>query len=114
MITFIKHSTSNYLHTSFHYSIIIIILSPEQPKLPSIQPPSSLLSPPYLEALQALLDMHVLPGGTREHLRHVEGLAQEPLDLSGASHHQLVVFAQLIHTQNGDDVLEIPKTPLIQ
>ena len=36
----------------------------------------------------------------------VEGLGQELLQTTGAGHGQLVLLAQLIHTQNGNDVLQ--------
>lgn len=62
---------------------------------------------PHLEALDALLELHVLPWGAGEDLSHEEGLAQEPLDLTGACHHQLVVFTELVHTQDGNDILQI-------
>ena len=37
----------------------------------------------------------------------MEGLAEEALDLAGAAHGALVLFAQLINAEDGDDVLEI-------
>ena len=36
----------------------------------------------------------------------MERLRQEALDLAGARHDQLISFAQFIHAQNGDDVLQ--------
>jgi hypothetical protein len=36
---------------------------------------------------------------------HLEGLAQEALDLACTCHSQLVLFAQLIHTQDSNDIL---------
>ena len=46
------------------------------------------------------------PGEAGEDLGHVEGLGQEALDLPGAGHGQLVLFRELVHAENGDDVLE--------
>ncbi len=46
------------------------------------------------------------PGRPGEDFRHVEGLRQEALDLAGAGHGELVLFRQLVHPQDGDDVLE--------
>src|SRR5690606_33164285 len=37
---------------------------------------------------------------------HVERLAHEALDLTGAGHDQFVLFGQLVHAQDRDDVLE--------
>ena len=44
--------------------------------------------------------------GTGELLGHEEGLRQEALDLAGARDDQLVLFRQLIHAEDGDDVLQ--------
>lgn len=41
-----------------------------------------------------------------EDLGHLEGLGQETLDLAGASHSQFVLLRQLIHTQNGNNILQ--------
>lgn len=43
---------------------------------------------------------------TSEHLSHLEGLGQETLDLTGTGHSQLVLLRQLIHTQDGNDILK--------
>ena len=48
-----------------------------------------------------------LTWGASENLRNVEGLGQEALDLAGPRNGQLVLLAQLIHAQNGDDVLQV-------
>uniref|UniRef100_A0A182N3R5 Transcription initiation factor TFIID subunit 8 n=1 Tax=Anopheles dirus TaxID=7168 RepID=A0A182N3R5_9DIPT len=58
------------------------------------------------EALDGFLQRHELAGVAGEHLGHLERLRQEALDLAGACHRQLVLLGQLIHTQDGDDVLE--------
>lgn len=43
---------------------------------------------------------------TGEDLGHLEGLGQETLDLTGTGHSQFVLLRQLIHTQDGNDVLQ--------
>lgn len=43
---------------------------------------------------------------TCEYLSYLEGLWQEPLDLTGSRYSQLVFFWQLIHTQDSNDVLQ--------
>jgi hypothetical protein len=53
-----------------------------------------------------LLQRHLHTVGAGEDLRHVEGLAEEALDLPGAGHGQLVLFAQFVHPEDGDDVLQ--------
>src|SRR5690606_37656243 len=58
------------------------------------------------ETTDGLLQRHVLAGGTGEHFGHVERLRQEALDLTGAGHQLLVGLGQLVHTQDGDDVLQ--------
>src|SRR5688572_8095233 len=60
-----------------------------------------------LEARDRLFERHVLAGAARELLSHEERLRQEALDLAGARHGGAVVFAQLVHTENGDDVLQV-------
>jgi hypothetical protein len=42
-----------------------------------------------------------------ELLRDEEGLGEEPLDLAGTRHGELVVFRQFVDAENRDDVLEI-------
>ncbi len=42
-----------------------------------------------------------------EDLRDVKRLAEEALDLAGPGHGQLVVFGELVHAEDGDDVLQI-------
>ena len=59
------------------------------------------------EAADRLGDGHILALHSRELLSHAEGLGQEPLDLPGAGDSQLVLLAQLVHTHDGDDVLQI-------
>ena len=43
---------------------------------------------------------------TGEHLSHLEGLGQESLDLSGSGDSESIFLRQLIHTKNGDNILE--------
>lgn len=42
-----------------------------------------------------------------EDLSNMEGLRQEALDLAGTGNSQLVLLAELIHTQNGNDILQV-------
>ena len=51
------------------------------------------------------LEVHEGTRRAREDLRHEEGLAQEALHLARPRHGQLVLLTQLIHAQDGDDVL---------
>mmetsp|Transcript_14100 Transcript_14100/g.38107 ORF Transcript_14100/g.38107 Transcript_14100/m.38107 type:complete len:413 (-) Transcript_14100:656-1894(-) len=60
-----------------------------------------------LEASNGCLDVHVLSGRASEHLSDLEGLRQEALHLAGAAHSQLILLTQLIHTQNGNDILQV-------
>jgi hypothetical protein len=45
-------------------------------------------------------------GDAGELLGHEEGLAEEALHAAGAAHGELVLLAQFIHAQDGDDVLQ--------
>ena len=45
--------------------------------------------------------------GPREDLSNLEGLAEEALDLARACDCLLVLLAQLVHAQDGDDVLQV-------
>ncbi len=40
-------------------------------------------------------------------LRHMEGLGQEPLRLTGAVHKCLILFRKFVHTENRDNVLQL-------
>src|SRR5690606_7427617 len=60
-----------------------------------------------LEAADGVLERDVLARGAGEHFGDVERLAEEALDLAGAGHGLLVLFAQLVHAQDRDDVLEL-------
>jgi hypothetical protein len=46
-------------------------------------------------------------GDVGEDLGHVEGLGEETLDLAGAEDGHLVLVGQLVHAENGDDVLQV-------
>ena len=58
-----------------------------------------------LEALDSVLegDEHSLGAG--EHFGHREGLGHETLYLTGPRHGELVVFRELVHSEDGNDVL---------
>jgi len=45
-------------------------------------------------------------GPSGEDLRHEEGLGQESFDLPGSGDSDLIFFGQLVHSQDGDDILE--------
>lgn len=60
----------------------------------------------HLEAFDGFLEGHEFALWACEHLSHLEGLGEEPLDLSGSGHGQLVVLGQLVHTQDSNDVLQ--------
>src|SRR5713226_8773145 len=59
------------------------------------------------EAAHGVFDLYVLALTSRETLRDEVGLGQESLDLAGARHRLLVVFGQLLHAEDGDDVLQV-------
>jgi hypothetical protein len=59
-----------------------------------------------LEALDRVFEGDELARRAGEDFGDVERLRQEALDLAGARHRQLVLFRQLVHAENGDDVLQ--------
>ena len=59
-----------------------------------------------LETLDGVLKLHETTTTASEHLSDVERLGHETLGLAGTGHGQLVVLGQLIHTKNGNDILE--------
>lgn len=75
-------------------------------KLQSASNSNTLTAKDALEALDSFLEGHQLAQVAGEDLGHLEGLGQETLDLTGAGHSQLVLLRQLIHTQNGNDILQ--------
>ncbi len=60
-----------------------------------------------LEAADGVLELDVLARGAGEGLGHVERLGEEALDLAGARHDQLVLLGELVHAEDGDDVLQL-------
>ena len=59
------------------------------------------------EGAHGVLDGHVRAGVAGELLGHVEGLGEELLDLAGARDHVLLLLGELVHAENGDDVLQV-------
>lgn len=66
----------------------------------------TLTSQDSLERGNGVLKVDKLALDTSEDLGDSERLAQETLDLTGTLDSELVGLRQLVHTQNGDDVLE--------
>src|SRR5712691_4383783 len=60
-----------------------------------------------LEALDRIGKLDVAARGAREVLGHVEGLGEEALELPRAGHGKLVLVGELLHPEDGDDVLKI-------
>ena len=60
-----------------------------------------------LEAADSLSDRHILARHTGELLCNMERLREEVLDLTGTGNGQLVLVGQLIHAEDGDDILQI-------
>ena len=61
----------------------------------------------FFEAPDGVLEFHVFPRRAREGFGHVERLRQEALQLSRARDGLFVFFGQLVHTENGNDVLQV-------
>src|SRR5512147_2731171 len=59
----------------------------------------------FAEAAHGLAQRHVATFAAGELRRREERLREEALDLASPAHQQLVVFRELFHAQNGDDVL---------
>src|SRR5690606_34381039 len=59
-----------------------------------------------LERRHGVFDLHELARDVGEHLGDVERLAEEALDLARAGDDQLILFRQLVHAEDGDDVLQ--------
>ena len=59
-----------------------------------------------LEAADRVLQRRELAGLAGERLGHEERLRQEPLDAAGPGHDLLVLFAQFLDAEDGDDVLQ--------
>src|SRR5436309_2853365 len=60
-----------------------------------------------LEGLDRLVDRGVLAGDTGELFGYEERLRQEPLDLAGPAHDDLVLLRELVDPEDGDDVLKV-------
>ncbi len=58
------------------------------------------------EALDGISKLNEDTGQAGEHLGHVHWLRQEPLDLAGTRDGELVLLRQLVHAENGDNVLK--------
>src|SRR5437763_3712856 len=59
------------------------------------------------EAAGGVLELHVFAVATREHGGDEERLRQEALDLARPGDRQPVVVGQLVHAEDGDDVLQV-------
>mmetsp|Transcript_20622 Transcript_20622/g.35423 ORF Transcript_20622/g.35423 Transcript_20622/m.35423 type:complete len:548 (+) Transcript_20622:132-1775(+) len=59
-----------------------------------------------LESLDGILKAHELSSGTSENLSNMEWLTHELLNLTGPAHNKLIILRQLIHTKNGNDILQ--------
>src|SRR5262245_59216736 len=59
-----------------------------------------------LEAANGIGELDEHPGRSGEDLGDVEGLREVALDLARARDRKLVLFRQLVHAQDGDDVLQ--------
>ena len=60
----------------------------------------------HIKATDRLVDGHQYTFQASELLSHMEGLGQEALYLTGTCYGHLVFVAQLIQTQDGDDILQ--------
>jgi len=58
------------------------------------------------EAVNCALQVDEHTWVASEDLGHVEGLGEETFDLTGTSDGKLVFFGEIVHTENGDDILE--------
>src|ERR1043165_4413427 len=61
----------------------------------------------HLEALDRVLERHVLARRAGEVLRDGEGLREEALDLAHARHRLLVLGREFVHAEDGDDVAQL-------
>lgn len=67
---------------------------------------TTLTSKDALEAFDGFLKGHQFTQMASEDLSNLEGLGQETLDLASTGHSKFVLLRQLIHTQNGNDILQ--------
>src|SRR5918995_2224515 len=63
-----------------------------------------------LEAFDRVLELHILAGCPRELLRDEVRLREEALDLARALDDELVLVGELVHAEDGDDVLQVAVT----
>src|SRR3989344_484052 len=61
----------------------------------------------HLETLHGLLSRHKFSGDTCEGLSDEEWLREELLNLACALHSLLIIFGELFHSKDRDDVLEL-------
>ena len=59
------------------------------------------------EAAHRVLDVDVHAGVARELLGNMEGLRKELLQLARTVHGEALLLRELVHTKNGDDVLQV-------
>src|SRR5215472_623677 len=59
------------------------------------------------ESFHRVGDFHVASLRTGKLLGHMEGLREETLNLAGTRNRELLIFAQFVDTENGDDILQI-------
>ena len=60
----------------------------------------------FLKAPDSFLKGHITARLARKLFGDMERLTQEALDLAGPRNDNLIGFAQFLHAENGDDVLE--------
>src|SRR5699024_2235714 len=61
----------------------------------------------HLEAADGVLHRYVHARRAGDHFGHVERLAEEALAFARAGHDLLVFLGQLVHAEDGDDVLQV-------
>ena len=61
----------------------------------------------FFEAAQGFLERNVLAWVAGELFGNEEALAEETLDLTGAGNDEFFFIGQFIHTEDGDDVLQV-------
>ena len=60
----------------------------------------------HAETADSVVDFDVLAGVTSELLGNEEWLTHEALSTTSATNNELVFVGELIHSENGDDILE--------
>src|SRR5438093_1359765 len=78
-----------------------------RPPRSTLFPYTTLFRSDALERADRVLELHVLALEPRELGGHEERLRQEALYPAGARHELLVLFGQLVHPEDRDDVLEV-------